>query len=118
MRQCPLLKVEKLPFGWKLLAPISYTSKITGATYIVPAGFVSDFASVPRLPFAFLLTGDSAHVSAVIHDYLLVYSIEPRRIADKIFLEAMRLEQVPAWRRCLMYLGVSFYTRWKEFWNG
>ena len=39
-------------------------------TITVPTGFFTDFASVPRMPFVFLLFGDVAHEAAVIHDYL------------------------------------------------
>ena len=39
-------------------------------TITVPTGFLTDFASVPRMPFVFLLFGDVAHEAAVIHDYL------------------------------------------------
>src|SRR5258708_6192683 len=54
---------------WKLKEDLYYTSDILGVIY-VPAGFVTDFASVPRLPFAYLLAGDTAHQAAVVHDYL------------------------------------------------
>lgn len=94
---------------WKLLCELAYNSQIHGLI-IVPVGYVTDFASVPRLPFAYWLTGDTAHASAVVHDYLC--SVEyPRceiswaRAAD-VFREAMKHEEVPAWRRTMMYWAV------------
>ena len=36
----------------------------------VPSGYVTDFASVPRLPLVFLVMGDTAHEAAGLHDYV------------------------------------------------
>lgn len=94
---------------WKLLCELAYNSQIHGLI-IVPAGYVTDFASVPRLPFAYWLTGDTAHASAVVHDYLC--SVEYARCkiswgrAADVFREAMKHEKVPAWRRTMMYWAV------------
>lgn len=94
---------------WRLLANLVYLSETHGLV-VVPSGFVTDFASVPRLPFAYWLTGDTAHASAVVHDYLCRVSYQSCKLswadAAKVFLEAMRHEKVPAWRRTLMYWGV------------
>lgn len=94
---------------WKLLAELVYHSRLHGLV-IVPAGFVTDFASVPRLPLAYWLTGDTAHASAVVHDYLCRVEYSRCRIswsgAAEVFMEAMRHEKVPAWRRALMYWAV------------
>ena len=105
------LKVELLPNGktWVLLAPLRYDSAILGARLTVPLGFRTDFASVPRLPFAFWLTGDTAHAPAVVHDYLYRRHLFSRRISDTVFLEAMKAEGDPWWRRCLMYQAVRWF---------
>lgn len=99
--------------AWRLLRDLRYDSALARARLVVPAGFVTDFASVPRAPLAFLLAGDTAHAAAVVHDYL--YQARPlrgglpgagRELADAVFLEAMRATGIPAWRRHLMYLAV------------
>lgn len=94
---------------WKLLCELAYNSQIHGLI-IVPAGYVTDFASVPRLPFAYWLTGDTAHASAVVHDYLCSVEYQRCRIswarAADVFREAMKHEKVPAWRRTMMYWAV------------
>jgi len=88
---------------WQLLAALVFS--VDGETRAVPAQFVTDFASVPRLPMMFLLAGDTAHRAATVHDYL--YSMrEHRALADDIFRAAMAAEHVPAWRRWLMHQGV------------
>lgn len=95
--------------NWRLLAPLVYVSQRRGLI-VVPKGFKTDFASVPRLPLAYALTGDTAHASAVVHDYLCrIYYPECKITwadAARVFLEAMKHEKVPAWRRTLMYWGV------------
>ncbi len=113
------LEVEKVAEGashgratWRLTAPLAYESE-TVRIITVPDGFETDFASVPRLPLAYWLTGDTAHASAVVHDYLCrewypVGKITWSRAAD-IFGEAMKAEGVPAWRRALMVRAVKWF---------
>lgn len=54
---------------WITLRPVRYRSALLGATLVVPAEFITDLASVPRLPFAWLLAGGRGNRSAVIHDF-------------------------------------------------
>ena len=110
----PLEVSREKGLGWRLLRPFIYKSEVLKQTIFVPAGYVTDFASVPRLPLAFLLTGDHAHASAVIHDYLVEYQAVPRPVADRVFLEAMEVEGVSWWRRKLMYAAVRIYTGFTE----
>ena len=101
------LRVEAIDdTHWRLLDTFTYDSEVAGARITVPAGFVTDFASVPRLPFVFLLTGDTAHMAAVIHDFLYTTKLFPRETADAVFYEAMRSTGVPRWRAWTMWLGV------------
>lgn len=95
----------------ELLKELVYQSASLRAAIVVPKGFVTDFASVPRLPITFALTGDTAHEAAVVHDYLYQThraggcAIE-RAQADGVFLEAMEATGIPWWRRRLMWSGV------------
>ena len=101
------LRIEKLADGrWETLAPLIYQSAERVVPWKVPAEFVTDLASVPRLPLAYLLAGNTAHAPAVLHDYL--YQTQPvdRDVADAVFLEAMRDDNVPAWRRRVMWAAV------------
>lgn len=83
-----------------------YQSGIAGLI-TVPAGFYTDFASVPRwMPVMYALLGDTAHEPAVIHDWLYYSAIEPRELADKVLLEAMEAWGMPAWRYYPIYWGV------------
>ncbi|MBK8893737.1 MAG: DUF1353 domain-containing protein [Propionivibrio sp.] len=93
---------------WRLFEPFAYVSDKIGVVS-VPAGFQTDFASVPRAPVMFWLAADSAHQAAVIHDYLYATASVSRADADDVLLEAMEAEGVPAWRRWGMYLAVRAF---------
>jgi hypothetical protein len=79
-------------------------------TVEVPLGFVTDFASIPSF-FHFIVQPFGRHApAAVLHDYL--YAIgqhKARRLADRLFLNAMKDAGVPALRRSLMYRMVRFF---------
>lgn len=91
-----------------LLAPLIYKSDLIGLVS-VPAGFVTDWASVPRLPFAYMVAGGYAKAPAVVHDYLYDSKICTRAEADAVFNEAMALTGHPWWRRNLMWAGVRMF---------
>lgn len=90
---------------WELLTMFAYKSDVADTVFVVPAGFVTDFASVPRIPIAFLLTGDCAQEAAVIHDWLYTSHEVDRTTADAVFREAVALGN-PGWRAWLMWAGV------------
>lgn len=89
------LRVKYIRNGrWQLLEALSVPEFET-----VPAGFVTDLDSVPRVPIVHATFKGRAIVSAVIHDYLY-HSGRTRSYADKAFLSAMEREGV---RRCYRY---------------
>lgn len=102
------LKIKKLTeTTWALLAPLTYASDLVEDAIVVPKGFQTDFASVPRVPIAFWLTGDTAHEAAVVHDWCYQRHLtKTRKEADDIFYEAMSAMEIPAWRRQIMYRAV------------
>jgi hypothetical protein len=91
---------------WLLLCPLVYESDLAGITICAPEGFVTDLASVPRLPFAYMLTGGIGHAAAVIHDCLYTTHVTDRKTADDIFHEALIVLGVPKFRADLMWAGV------------
>lgn len=93
---------------WRLLAPFQYQSDLLGKTITVPEGFVTDFASVPRLPLTWYLAGGEADQAATIHDFLY-HSDVPRDTADAVFREAMAVDGQPAWRRNGMWAMVRLF---------
>lgn len=72
----------------------------------VPIGFMTDFASVPRLLWAFLPRWGKYGNAAVIHDYCYWDQSCPRKETDRIFREAMEVLKVPTYKIRLIYYAV------------
>jgi hypothetical protein len=89
-----------------LAAPLVYRSDVAARVIVVPAGFQTDLASVPRLPLVFLLAGDCAREAAIVHDYLYSTHLIDRKTADAVLREASACTGVSALRRWLMWAGV------------
>lgn len=100
------LVAEKDGKVWTVMQPLIYMSDVASKVFVVPEGFVTDFASVPRIPLAFLLTGDSAHQAATLHDRLYSTGELPREMADAVFKEAAIVSGEPSWKATLMWMGV------------
>lgn len=105
----PLLVEELKEPDWRLFADLRYQSDVLGRAVIVPAGFVTDFASVPRVPLAYWLTGGTANKPACIHDWLYRACGAPRADGDAVLKEAMQVIGQPAWRCELMYAAVRAF---------
>ena len=72
----------------------------------VPAGFETDYASVPRLLWIIFPPSGTHNKAAVIHDYLYKSKACSRFLADALFREAMREVGVHAARAWFMWLAV------------
>lgn len=85
-------------------------------TFLVPNGFLTDFASVPRIPIVFALFAGRAKKSAVFHDWLYTTKPFSREECDKAFLCAMETEGLAFAVRTAMYSGVRFggSSRWEK----
>ena len=77
---------------WEYLSDLRYYSDLLQEEVIVYKGFRFDMASVPRLPLAFALYGGRYVRPAGVHDLFCYNGAIPREVADKVFLEAMRVE--------------------------
>ena len=93
-----------------------YQSDVAKRTIIVPRGFVTDLASVPRLPVVYLLTGNCATGAAVVHDWLYSSHEVSRAVADQVLREASQVCAVPGWRRWMMWGAVRLFggNYWKQ----
>jgi hypothetical protein len=99
------LQVEKMAGNfWRTLT--EFVVRAGDQVLAVPRNYVTDFASVPRLPLAYLLTANTAHEAATLHDWLYSTGQFPRAWCDEVFLAAMKCEGLPWWRRQMMYLAV------------
>lgn len=91
---------------WRLADVFAYTSAKAEMHIVVPKGFVTDFASVPRVPFIYDSLGNIAHMPAVLHDYLYSTAKVSRKLADEVLLEAMEVSGISWVKRRLIYAGV------------
>ena len=101
------LQVEKIGKNrWRLLGPLVYDGSVQ---ITVPVGFETDFASVPRIAWRICPPVAGAHAEpAVLHDYLCETSND-QPAADKLFLEAMKVNGVGWLKRMLMFQAVRAY---------
>ncbi|WP_280236193.1 DUF1353 domain-containing protein [Nocardia cyriacigeorgica] len=94
---------------WRVVQPLEYR----GATerFVVPAGFRTDFASVPR-PVVWLIPRYGAYTkAAILHDYLLDSGVVSVADADGIFRRTLRELGVSVPRRWMMWAAVRFANR-------
>lgn len=96
--------VEEHGEHWRLREPLIYLGNTD--RFDVPAGFVTDFASVPAWATWLLPRTGKHNRAAVLHDYLVRNPDVSRKDADGIFLRVLQELGVPEWRARLMYAGV------------
>lgn len=99
------LQVEALdePGKWRLLSALVWAGD---ETYIVPAGFVTDLASVPWPMRGVLNTTGRSRRPAVLHDWAYQAGSMTRKAADQLFLTALIADGVISVGRGLYWLGV------------
>ena len=87
---------------WELVEPYRFNG------FIIPAGFLTDFDSIPRLPLMFAAFKGRTRSAALVHDYL--YSIGFDRLAaDRLFLRIMVAEGVHLRWALPIYFGVRAF---------
>ena len=115
------LLVEPIPgddLRWRLMRTLTYrvNSGRGQLSISVPRGFITDFASIPRVFWRVILPTGRHREAAVVHDYLYAVGDRHKAVADAIFLEAMTVLGVPRWRRWVMFFAVLFFGG--KAWNG
>jgi hypothetical protein len=84
----------------------------------VPVGFQTDFASIPRLLWAFLPPIGRYGRAAVIHDLLYrTIGLATRQEADAVLWEAMTFLRIGWITRTAIYAGVRLGGHW-SYWGG
>lgn len=74
---------------------------------LVPAGFETDFASVPKVLWSLIGPIGRQSLPAIVHDYLYVLGEGKKEDADNLFYEALRQQGMSRWKAYLMYVGVK-----------
>jgi hypothetical protein len=78
----------------------------------VPVGFLTDFASVPRLLWWLLPCWGRYGNAAVIHDFLYWEQSRTRKESDRVFLEAMGVLRVGWLVRYALFSAVRMFGWW------
>ena len=90
-----------------VLAPFAFVGP--GIEVQVPAGFVTDFASIPRPLWAVYPPDGRWAQASVVHDVCYRQQWCTRALADALFLEAMKASRVPPHRRWIMYAALRLF---------
>ena len=98
--------VKRGPLTAILRTDMPYQIGDTPDSIVVPAGFVTDFASIPRALWSRISPVDDYKLAAVIHDYLYWYQPCERGEADNLLAIAMEEEGVAFSDRAAVYAGV------------
>ncbi len=77
--------------------------------FTVPAGFVTDLASIPRFMLWLIPQRGAYDKAAILHDYLLLKHDMPKAEIDKIFLRQMQKDGVATWKRNVIYTAVKLF---------
>lgn len=97
--------------------------EIFGRNFTIPAGYKTDFASVPQFLWGIFPPHGLAAIPSLIHDFMYdnrVFADElgdenARRLADVLFLNNMTDCGVPRWQRLIYFYGVRIFA--KSWWD-
>lgn len=94
---------------WRVVEPLVYH----GATeeFVIPAGFRTDFASVPRALIWLVPRYGNYTRAAILHDYLRSSDVVSNADADGIFRRCLREFGVSIPRRYMMWAAVRLGSR-------
>lgn len=105
------LEVTPLEDGvnWRVEQAFDFESVVLQAVIAVPAGFVTDFASIPRALWTIVGAPTGKYTrAAVVHDllYRTPTILCTRALADNVLYEAMVVSRVEGIQRWAIYRGV------------
>lgn len=127
MRHYPDIPLEKVRGGratwWRVAEPVACQDH-DGSVYVIPAGFVSNLASMPRWVYPFIRPHGLSAIPSVKHDYRYIHLVGMERLgyararaaADDQYRLDLRAEGLPAAAALLMWAGVRTLGWW--WWNG
>lgn len=110
-----LISIPLIPFAdwdyYALTDDLTYDSSDGNMHIVVPKGFVTNLASVPRLFWAVLPPTGRYALPAVIHDYLYWFQPYPKSAADGVLRDAMQQQQVAENKAEIIYQAVHWFGK-------
>lgn len=99
---------------YELLHP--FRACVDARCITVPAGFVTDFESIPRWARSFVPKGGRGTPASIIHNYIYVSGSHPRKTADEWYYKLARASGEEFWRAKLKYCFVRLlgWYRWRK----
>ncbi|MDH5408669.1 MAG: DUF1353 domain-containing protein [Gammaproteobacteria bacterium] len=91
---------------WVVGQPLVYPIPDSDAVIIIPAGFVTDFASIPRIFWTIFPRHGEYTTAAIVHDYLYWEQKCTREQADNLFFMVMEQADVSTASRWAIYSAV------------
>ena len=91
-----------------------YVQRTEKYIIVVPQGFITNYANIPRVLRVFILPYGKHSGASVVHDWLYSSNCNldiSREKADKVFLEILKEEKVNFLLRTLMYIAVKKFGR-------
>ena len=82
-----------------------------GQDWVIPVGFRSDGASVPRVLWRLLSPAIDPQTlwASLIHDYCYLYRITTRQMCDAAYRDQLIEDGYPAWKARLTYCGLRLF---------
>lgn len=115
---------------WRVTSAFRFYFTLNGQTVwvYVPAGYLTDGASVPRIFWDAIPPWGAYGQAAVVHDmlceYLTVFTDDGKEVsitrkqADNILRDALKVLNIPTRTRWFIYAGVKLYTFIVELFKG
>src|SRR5450755_1916345 len=103
---------------WIVVTPLTYRIGDTTDKIVVPAGFVTDLASIPSAfwgPPLFMTPAGQYSRASIIHDYLYWTQKCTRDQADRLLVIAMKESRVSTFDELTIYEGV--HVGGESAWN-
>ena len=98
--------------AWVLLQDLTATITEDDGTVIlecVRSAFVTDFCSVPRLPFVYDLFGNVARKAGALHDWHYQQASRPREWCDQVLKAALIAQGVGEATAAAMHMAVRAF---------
>jgi hypothetical protein len=104
---------RKAPHRKRLFLPVNVELS-TGQQVVIPKGFVTDLATVPRIFWGIISPSGRHDLACVVHDYLLDTGYN-RKQADRELLHFLKKSKVHKVKSHLMYALVRGYAILKSY---